>query len=302
MISSETGSAYIEPGMCRRRASRAAQVCTMGVRVDVDQHIERLQHYPVRTVTCLVSARGSGGARFSASTDADEWRFCLPLAAWRIESGPLIMEPLVLYRYVSHGELRALMDRTPADAVVRLRARVDSTTGPGGCVGILAGDVESDCEDAEIEALLRRLLRPVRYEDARFGTFTLNRRVEWFEGRVSWGDAIVDVYLLTKHESELPVLFALLGRFANKSDIWRSLLNKCVIRELLDLKNDAWCEEDEPEITPEEFLQRITIRSISIRQDGSLEFDFDDGDLFAGHSIFVSATIDGGPHDATICG
>ena len=71
---------------------------------------------------------------------------------------------------------------------------------------------------------------------------------------------------------------------------------------LLELKNDAWLDEDESEVSAEEFIARMELSSVSIHADGGFEFWFDDGDLFWGHSIMVSGNIQDGLDDAGIHG
>ena len=66
------------------------------------------------------------------------------------------------------------------------------------------------------------------------------------------------------------------------------------------LENAAdWCEED---LTTDEFKQRMTISSMAIDACGSAEFAFDDGDMFAGHTIMVYLDPDNAPTEALIAG
>jgi hypothetical protein len=56
------------------------------------------------------------------------------------------------------------------------------------------------------------------------------------------------------------------------------------------------------QLSAEEFGSRMTLTSITIEETGSFEFWHDDGDLFWGHSIQISADVANGPTDADIPG
>ena len=78
--------------------------------------------------------------------------------------------------------------------------------------------------------------------------------------------------------------------------------------ELLDQANDwaqdaAENEEEEPEeITREQFMERLELDAVQISADGRFEFWFNDGDLFWGHAIHVTGSLDQGPESAQMEG
>lgn len=57
-----------------------------------------------------------------------------------------------------------------------------------------------------------------------------------------------------------------------------------------------------PAITKEQFQERLTLTSVSLHDDGRFSFWFDDDDMFFGHVIEVSGTLDEGPDYAAIAG
>ncbi|WP_343632913.1 DUF2262 domain-containing protein [Fluviicola sp.] len=58
--------------------------------------------------------------------------------------------------------------------------------------------------------------------------------------------------------------------------------------QLLELKNESWLDEDENELTQQDFTERlIQVETITYNTDGSLTIWFDDNDLFWGHGIAV---------------
>lgn len=72
--------------------------------------------------------------------------------------------------------------------------------------------------------------------------------------------------------------------------------------KLLALKNDSWEEEDGRVISQEEFEERLIISSVTLDHSGRLVMYFDDGDLFFGHDILVTKSIDGEFDRASIQG
>ncbi len=83
---------------------------------------------------------------------------------------------------------------------------------------------------------------------------------------------------------------------------WDHDIRNYVVKELLDLKNSTWLEEDEAELDGDDFLKQISLETVSVDTEGFFEFWYDDGDLFGGHSIMVSGSIKGGLNDAGIHG
>ena len=60
------------------------------------------------------------------------------------------------------------------------------------------------------------------------------------------------------------------------------------VNKLLELKNDLWLEEDEKEVTKKDFKDRMGFTNLYVFSE-SVNFYFDDDDLFWGHTIEVTA-------------
>ena len=88
----------------------------------------------------------------------------------------------------------------------------------------------------------------------------------------------------------------------NDQTNWNNKIVDYATSELLPLKNDSWLEEDEAEITEEQFKERMELESITVCKDGSFEFWHSDGELFWGHSIVIYGNIVDGPDDSDISG
>lgn len=70
--------------------------------------------------------------------------------------------------------------------------------------------------------------------------------------------------------------------------------------KLLDLYKNTWSKNKI--IGQTEFAERINLESVVIWNDGSTEIYYQDGDLFAGHSIIIYINSEGKLEDANIAG
>lgn len=59
---------------------------------------------------------------------------------------------------------------------------------------------------------------------------------------------------------------------------------RAVAKEMVEVYNDAWRDEDEP-ITAAEFARRTELLRIGFEDDGSLLLSYDGHDMFGGHVI-----------------
>lgn len=230
----------------------------------------------------------SRGRRDDGSWDL--WRVVQRLRPWRRADGPIETEPMVVYKptRLPHGLWSMIFGLGPAvELIVELDpsnpryARIVRYLGPRRDRGLTA---------AQVSWGKTRTL-----EDPRFGSFSYVERIDTFEGKASWlGQSVI--LSLDAHNGEPP-----LGRaralFDHAAD-WDARLRQAMIDYLLDLKNDNWLGDHEAEFTPDKFLARVTLETISVGAERFYEFYYNDGDLFSGHSIVV--TIDGdADHEVT---
>lgn len=92
------------------------------------------------------------------------------------------------------------------------------------------------------------------------------------------------------------------SRLFNDQRGWRQRVNDYAVKQLLELKNDSWLDEDEEELSEAQFLAKMSLESIDIDESGSFTFWHDDGNLFFGHSIQISGDFANGLTQADIPG
>jgi hypothetical protein len=258
--------------------------------------LDQLAVSPVVEVTGVVSPNGATGVR---SRGEDLWTANFTFEAWRIGTADLQIVPLRISRKVTDAELDQLRSAINPYTVMRIKARVGESAF-GGYQALLEEFVGVYKSDAELNQYAERLQQPVTFENPDFGTFTLDRRVDWFAAEVVWDGKPVSLNLSDAAEVEASLKVAQTLWQAQRE--WNLRIRDFAVQELLPLKNENWLDEDEAELSPDEFKDRMTLESITVYPSGSFDFWHNDGDLFWGHSIQISGNLSDGPKHADIPG
>jgi hypothetical protein len=158
--------------------------------------------------------------------------------------------------------------------------------------------------DPEEAAFLERQAQPVSFADDRFGVFELNKSVDMYDGEIEILGNTVSVGFEEKEALQT------LRELAKDFDGLLSGAAAFAAKELLELANtwcdDAWDEEEEGKpftpLTEKDFMDRITLREISLGDDGEYALYYDDGDMFWGHAVTVDGSLAEGFTDANMEG
>ena len=249
------------------------------------------------TLLAVTGANGFGGGK---TAKEKLWRASIGLTAWMEEDSPDIHRgEFVLSTIADDRLLGVLQRRAPQDFIIKFKGRV-SEDGKR----LLLLDLPEPGFDPELKAILEEQKKPVTFWEEGLGTFTLNRQVDWFETELDWlGGQISLVFDVGEDRAgALQNAKALLADAAG----WDKRVREYAADELLELANDWSQDMDEDggavEVTREQFVERMELESIEVRADGSFQFWFGDGDLFYGHSIWVSGDLKNGPNDAAMEG
>ena len=249
------------------------------------------------TLLAVTGANGFGGGKVGKEK---LWRASIGLTAWMEEDSPDIHRgEFVLSTIADDRLLGVLQRRAPQDFIIKFKGRV-SEDGKR----LLLLDLPEPGFDPDLKAILEEQKKPVTFWEEGLGTFTLNRQVDWFETELDWlGGQISLVFDVGEDRAgALQNAKALLADAAG----WDKRVREYAADELLELANDWSQDMDEDggavEVTREQFVERMELESIEVRADGSFQFWFGDGDLFYGHSIWVSGDLENGPNDAAMEG
>lgn len=248
-------------------------------------------------ILAVTGANGFGGAR---APGEEYWTVTLPLTAWREDDGPIHQEDTVLVALADEKVLPYLRRRAPGDSIIQARVRQGLNDDRFLLVGMPAPMM-----DRELKAILDEQKKPVTFWESGLGTFTLNRAVGWFELETDWLDQPVRLEF-DRDENRADCLLHL-HTLMDKQQEWDRRVRDFAADKLLELANQ-WAqeggeEEEEPqEVTREDFMSRMELDAVQVYEDGAFDFWFNDGDLFWGHSIHVTGSLEDGPEDAQMEG
>jgi hypothetical protein len=253
-----------------------------------------------RVVEGVVSPRGQSG-RPGQYPGYDV--HCFSFANWRFPGGSLVARELTLLRPVPpsrSGEPRGenIFETFPAYSIQRFSVLLSKEHTRAVVEKVLAAEPV----DETLRQFAERLREPVVVSTARFGDVVMNPLIGWFEGKVKWDRKTVELHLEPGEDGSIADAIKTAENLWADQAGWKRKVDEFAVERLLPLKNASWLGEDERELTPTEFKKRMKLQSINVAGDGALEFWHDDGDLFWGHAIQISATLKDGPTDADIPG
>jgi len=253
--------------------------------------LEQLMASPIVEVIGLVSAMGTTGGKLGGE---ELWTLKATLEAWRVHGGPLQTSPLAIRRKVTNAELKTFQAVMPEYSIIRIHARVIKESPFGGPEALLEHFLGLDDSDPELNRFATKLQEPVTFSDPTFGIFTLNRRINWFIGKAIWNGNSVDLTLSAKELDEVQAALKTAHSLWESQNAWDERVKDYAVLRLLPLKNDDWLGEDEDEVLPDQFKERMKLRSITVRPDGRFEFWHGDDEMFWGHAIHISGSLSKG--------
>lgn len=270
-----------------------------GIPATEQRLLKQLAAAPLVDVLGVLSASGVAGGWSRGDT---LWTLLFSFASWRIAGGPLRTQELTVRRKVREKEIDKYRKLIKPDVVTRIRARVVEESVFGRPEALLVKVVGRDKSDAELNAEVTRLQQPVTIEDKTFGTFTLDRIVDWYEGKATWNGRKVRLALSAREPADIERALRVARTLWRAQKSWRAKVLAYAVRQLLPLKNDSWLGDRQRPLTAKQFQARMKLESITVSPDGSFEFWHNDGDLFWGHSIQISGSLAKGLYDADIPG
>lgn len=230
----------------------------------------------------------SQGEKFyTASTCLIAWKL---LGSAEVQRGFFQLETKADQAYLT--ELR---EAAPSDHIIRVTVRQDQDR-------FLVCSKPTTAEDEHLAEILAEYLKTVYYEDAVLGRFELDRSVNFFEGFVTWNEQKVHYYFDNGGQERNTAALQVMHNMLSDAASWDQKIRTFAAQSLLDLKNDEWLDEDEEPLTMEEFSSRLKLQSIDTDYEGQFNFWFDDDDIFWGHSVVVTGTLQDGLQEANMEG
>lgn len=255
---------------------------------------------PVMEIIGLVDPSGAGRSRWKGDP---EWTFSANLIAWRLPGGPVQRTPVRLERPADDEAYAVLGPAFDPYDLVRIKVRMPPPEEDGVRHAFLETLVHTIVDDDELEAFAAALQAPVVVQDAQLGALTLDRSLSWFTGELAWRGGSVQVHLPAGPDDRplmVPEARAVVAALAD----WEDRARQRIREDLLELFNDTWRDEesDPAPLSVEAFQARLSLSSFELGEGRGLTFWYDDGDLFAGHSIEVQGDLDEGFSSAGLAG
>jgi hypothetical protein len=239
-----------------------------------------------------------GAAAVRLAPDPETWLY-IEVRPWRTVGGSIQDRPLRLRMAVDADSGPHWIERAPPGAVIEFE--VDALVREGEVDQAMIR-LDGPVEDAELAARAADAPPPPEIDDPTFGALVYRPGLGWFEGEAVWRGRPVRIHLSDDSDQQAVRSLAVARRLWAGQDRWHGLIVAAMLRDLLPLKNETWLEPDEETVTGERFLASVALESISVYPDGGLEFFFDDGDLFFGHSIIASGDVESGIGEAHLAG
>ena len=225
------------------------------------------------------------------------------LTAWKEEDGeePARRENTRLVALADEKLLSYLRRRAMPDSVIQVTVRPSEDFS-----SFLMVELPQPETDPEMKAILEEQKKPVSFWESGLGTFTLNRSVGWFEAEADWLGQTIRLDL--DQSEDRAACLTNFHTLMEKQREWDQRVRSFAAQQLLSLANQweqdtAENEEREPEeITREQFMERMELDAVQMSQTGDFEFWFNDGDLFWGHAIRVTGSLEKGPEEAQMEG
>ena len=270
------------------------------VQENQDQWKALKEEFQPETITLLAvtGANGWGGPVKDGLCMAS-----IGLTAWREENSeePAQRGKALLVTLADDKLLTYLRRRALPDSILQVDVR-PSEDGKR----FLMTELPQPVVDPELKAILEEQKQPVSFWEQGLGTFALIRSVGWFEAEADWLGQTVRLDF-DQDENRADCLMYFHQLMEHKED-WDRRVRSFAAEQLLSLANDweqdaAGNEEREPEeITQEQFMERLELDAVQISETGAVEFWFNDGDMFWGHSVHVTGSLDKGPESAQMEG
>ena len=128
-----------------------------------------------------------------------------------------------------------------------------------------------------------------------------------YDGMVVINGEELRVDIILEDEGDTEKIEQQMNTFLSEINTLLPKAKECIAKKFLELYNDNWRfgnddedDPDKPELTKEEFMEALSLRSLLFYSE-DVEVFFDDNDMFLGHSLIASDFDGENFNDAQTC-
>jgi hypothetical protein len=220
------------------------------------------------------------------------------LKPWRFNEGNLNFTELRVTKPMSESDIAEVKKRIDALSVVSVMISDLEDYYEDRRKTVLDKILNPSVDNAEFNEIVHRLRQPIEFFHPLLGRFLLDRRVDTFEGEYEFEGNKFAICLDSHNDAPIAEQLVILESILADIKNYNTKAMSFAAEKLLPIKNDSWVEEPSDVVTESEFVGRMKLSSVSVTLEKQITFFYDDGDLFYGHSIFISGVFGVGFDDA----
>lgn len=277
------------------------------------KQIQKNELNEIKLINCIISECGINACKIQ---NDELWTISINIIAWRevnntnttdeINTKKIkIIERVTYNNYIKISKLISI-DKINSISIKLNNLNNNLNEFKGQLIDIHEYKEEEDTRDEKLNKFLQDYKEPTIINDEKLGcSFEYDKKIECYNSEIEWinnnnnNNDKIGITLnipINEYNNFIEKIYKLIkDKFK-----WESKYQINIINNLLNLKNNDWIDEDDildsdsenngenikfRKINESEFLNRIKLTNISINFDLSIEFWFDDGNLFFGHII-----------------
>lgn len=280
-----------------------------------DYIIAHPENYDTELKEVIVLTRSSATA--AKVHDDEYWSATVRCLGYIDATTGKLVETLTYLRWdltESDAKHSAKMHNLKGESIYRLlvRSSVAFTAHwgaeiPAGRSLFVVKVLERNCKDERLAKILEEYKKPrtVTLSDSTVLDFCHDPN--WYSGIIDWlgGECNVMLHADDEDFANADEAVKIMEQLLADKEQWDKKAREFAAKEMTSLANDWQDQSGEEEtrpITRADFARRIGCPDISVYPDGSIEFVYDDDEMFWGHIIVVNGSMDEGFTDANIEG
>lgn len=134
------------------------------------------------------------------------------------------------------------------------------------------------------------------------GELRYDTKFDWYESQVVFYETQLSISLSIEDNDKVESILTRASSVVQHLKRYAKDAEEYAVKNLLELKNETWLDEDETFLTSEEFKNRMMLEGLVFSPDGEVEFYYNDGNLFFGHCILITMDKNNCFIDASISG